>query len=98
MSGGHFDYCQYRFNDAADRLKKYIDRCETREEDEFGWYPEHPSEVIEKFKETEKMLRISSIYLQRVDWLICGDDGDETFIKRLEEDLQNLEKEYNAQY
>jgi hypothetical protein len=35
------------------------------------------------------------VYAQRVDWLVSGDDGEESFITRLAEDLKelNLEKE-----
>lgn len=31
MSGGHFDYVQFRIEDVADDLKSYIDRCESGE-------------------------------------------------------------------
>lgn len=95
MSGGAFSYIQYRINDAADELYKYLERCKSDEVDEFGWKPEHPPEIIQKFEETERMLRVCSIYLQRVDWLISGDDGDDDFIPRLKEDLEELEKELN---
>ena len=82
-------------------------RKKTREElKEESWrgsdwyekYPEelyhykYPDEVIEKFKEAVKYLRIAEIYAQRVDWLLSADDGEETFLKRLDEDLNKLNK------
>lgn len=93
MSGGHFDYFQYRFNDVAEQLYEYIQRCKSDEVDECGWKPEHPPEVLKRFEETERMIRVCAIYLQRVDWLICGDDGDDDFLSRLKENLEELEKE-----
>jgi hypothetical protein len=29
--------------------------------------------------------------MQRMDWLLSGDDGEESFLKRLDEDLKKLE-------
>lgn len=66
-----------------------------------GWYKRHPEdlnhykypdEVIERFKEAVTILRKAEIYAQRVDWLLSGDDGEESFLKRLEEDLNKLNK------
>jgi hypothetical protein len=28
--------------------------------------------------------------MQRIDWLLSGDDGEESFIERLKEDLEKL--------
>jgi len=50
----------------------------------------HPDEIIEKFKEAVDILRKAEVYAQRIDWYLSGDDGDETFIKRLKEDLEKL--------
>jgi len=32
------------------------------------------------------------VYAQRVDYLIAGDDGEESFLKRLKEELCKYEK------
>jgi hypothetical protein len=59
-------------------------------------YPEdlyhhrYPDEVIEKFKEGLNYLRIAAIYAQRIDWLVSGDDGEDSFLKRLKNDLHKL--------
>ena len=110
MSGGAFDYNQYKIGDIADDIEKTIQRNgrkKTKEElkeecwhqpDWYEKYPEdlyyyeYPDEVIEKFKEAVKILRQAEVYAQRVDWLLSGDDGEESFLKRLEEDLNKLEK------
>jgi len=56
------------------------------------WHYKYPDEVIEKFKEGVKALRTAAIYAQRIDWLISGDDGEESFLRRLKEELGQLEK------
>ena len=48
--------------------------------------------MIDEFKKGLDLLRKAAIYTQRIDWLVSGDDGRESFIERLEEDL----KEYDA--
>jgi|APGre2960657404_1045060.scaffolds.fasta_scaffold364218_2 hypothetical protein len=95
MSGGHFDYNQHRIRDIADSVEDII-RKNGKKKDykvsswENEYYYEYPPEVIEKFKEGLDILRKAEIYAQRIDWLVSGDDGDETFLERLKEDLENL--------
>ena len=72
---------------------------EDKPKDEWGFdeqsYYEYSPHIIEEFKNAVKYLKIAQVYAQRVDWLISGDDGEESFITRLAEDLKelNLEKE-----
>ena len=60
-------------------------------------YPEdlnhykYPDDVIEEFKKGVEILRKAHVYAQRIDWLISGDDGEESFHRRLKEDLSKLE-------
>lgn len=42
-------------------------------------------------KEAVKALRVAQVYAQRVDWLLSGDDGEESFLRRLEEELKKIE-------
>ena len=105
MSGGHWEYIQYRFTDIAEDIDKLIEKNgqpKTEEElKENSWhdddwyekYPEenfhykYPDEVIEEFKNGAEVIRKAQIYMQRIDWLLSGDDGEESFIRRLKEDL-----------
>jgi hypothetical protein len=110
MSGGRFDYDQYKIgliaNDIEDEIRKN-GRPKTKEElreeswhgtDWYERYPEdlnhrkYPDEVIAKFKDAVNILRIAQVYAQRIDWLLSGDDGEETFLERLDEDLDKLNK------
>jgi hypothetical protein len=69
---------------------KSMDWYEKYPEDRF--YHKYPDEIIEEFKKAIIALRIAAIYERRVDWLISGDDGEETFIERLKEDLKVLDE------
>lgn len=99
MSGGHFDYKQFeitRISDEIEQLieingKKRVGRLESWEE---PYHYEYPPEVIQKFKEAVLSLRVAQVYAQRVDWLVSGDDGEESFMRRLAEDLKAIEKRY----
>jgi hypothetical protein len=69
-----------------------------RDPDWYKKYPEdlfhykYPDEVIEKMKEGIEALKRAQIYAQRIDWLLSGDDGEESFLRRLEEELNELDK------
>jgi hypothetical protein len=101
MSGGAFEYNQRKITDIADDIQKELDRQgkeKTKEElwmmgDYYVLFPEekvyytYPDEIQEKFRDAIKALRTAAIYAQRVDWLLSGDDGEESFLKRLKEEL-----------
>jgi hypothetical protein len=100
MSGGHFEYNQHRIRDIADEVEHLIkingEKKEYKTDHHYSWeseyYYEYPPEVIEKFKEGLDILRKAEVYAQRIDWLVSGDDGDETFLERLKEDLDKIKK------
>lgn len=106
MSGGHFDYAQYHLQQIAESIKDVIDKnyVEVPKAEHNSWdydengnlhewakyYYAYPTEVIKQFKKGYEILRKAYVYAQRIDWLLSGDDGEETFIQRLKEDLDEL--------
>ena len=66
------------------------------DDDWYEKYPEdkfhykYPDDIIDEFKNAIHHLKIAQIYTQRIDWLVSGDDGEESFRKRLKEDLEKL--------
>jgi len=50
----------------------------------------YPPEVIEKFKEGVELIRKAYVYAHRIDWLVSGDDGEQSFLERLDEELNKL--------
>lgn len=58
------------------------------------YYPEYTDETIQIFSDAVKALRKAAIYANRIDWLLSGDDGEESLKERLEEELKKLEEQY----
>ena len=166
MSGGHFDYAQYRIEEIADSIEREIERAtaprppkvyetfvsvikeenlgtctrstylsnryksleearvyykrgyklleesdkeilvqdmvtkdvfriregETWDYADGGFYPDYTPETLQEFRNAIYQLRKAAIYAQRVDWLISGDDGEDSCHERLKEDLEKLPK------
>lgn len=53
-------------------------------------------ETINAMKEAYRQMRIAEIYATRVDWMMSGDDSEESFRERIKEDLAEFEKEYES--
>lgn len=92
MSGGHFDYDQYKLGDISDSIKDVIFYNNDESLNEWGdkkgrGYSE---ETIQRFKDAVFYLELAQIYAQRIDWLLSGDDGEETFHKRLDDEICKL--------
>lgn len=48
------------------------------------------SSVLDDMKKGLMALKVAAIYAQRIDWLLSGDDGEESFKRRLKEELDAL--------
>ena len=81
MSGGQFNYEQFRISNIEDGIERLI---KTNNRDD-GFH--FNDEVIEKFTEALEYLRIARIMANRIDWLVSGDDSEETFFERLNEEV-----------
>lgn len=84
MSGDYFNYNQYRIEDIIEILEdvvgnygtNHLEFCEDLSEDTYR-----------TFQRGLHHLYLARIYTQRIDWLISGDDGEDTFHERLQDDL-----------
>lgn len=85
MSGGHFDYDQYRINEIACQLK----------EDILFMKDKYEENTIKEFKEAYKLLKKAAVYVERIDYLLSGDDGEDNFHERLAEDLGKEIKQFD---
>jgi len=92
MSGGHFNYEQWKIQNIADEVEQLILDNDSEEKDEWGYNKgcHFTPEVIEEFKKGLLILRQAYVYAQRIDWLICGDDGEDSFLSRLDRELKQL--------
>ena len=92
MSGGHFNYDQYKVSQIADQIDDLIFHNGSQERDGYGElrYPEYPPSIVEAFKAAANKMREAYVYAQRIDWLVSGDDGEDSFRRRLAMDLKEL--------
>lgn len=104
MSGGHFNYDQHRLGDHAEEILKEINNNYKEydwEKDEWiereNWET-HKPETIYEFIQGYLAIKKAQIYLQRIDWYLSGDDGEESFHRRLKEDMSELENEIKNTY
>lgn len=93
MSGGHFDYMQYCIGHIAGEIEKLIlknnDESKNQWGDTVGRF--YSDETIARFKLAVRYLRLAQIYAHRVDWLVSGDDSEECFHRRLDDDLKAMD-------
>ena len=83
MSGGYFDCKQYAMIEIAEAI--WSDMAEG-----YGF----TERTLEIMKDAYRQIRIAHIYAQRVDWMMSGDDSQESMQQRLEVDLRNFEEEF----
>ena len=94
MSGGHFNYKQYELGHMADEIEQLILDNDSEEVNEYGdtkGYGYSPK-TIAKFKIARMALLLAQIYVQRIDWLVSGDDGEDSFHSRLDADFEALDR------
>ena len=95
MSGGYFDYQQNRLEYIATSIDELIASNDNTKLNSYGQEIglHYPPDIIAKFNETRKTLRLAAAMAQRVDWLVSGDDGEETFRERW---AKNVDSPYEA--
>jgi hypothetical protein len=80
MSGGHFNHNQGKLTIIAETIESEI---------RINSSVHHFSpETIKEFEQAVTLLRTAYVYVQRIDWLLSADDSEETFHKRLQEELK----------
>lgn len=70
MSGGHFNYIQYHFDDVAFSIELQIATGE------------YEPAIANRFQLAADTVRLAGKMIQRVDWLVSDDDGPTTFLER----------------
>jgi hypothetical protein len=88
MSGGSLDYGYFKIEMIAEQIEGEIKQNNRLAE--YGYADKYRKEVIEKMKEAINKLKEAAIYAKRVEWLVSGDDSEESFLDRLSNDLKEL--------
>ena len=93
MSGGYFDYKEYHIGVIAAEIKYILDNF-----DEFEDLLEDKSkkeEVLARLKEGYFTMLMAKIFATRIDYWLEGDDSTESFIKRLDNEINELKEKEN---
>ena len=92
MSGGHFNYKQHHLLEITEDIDSAIFNNNSKEKNEFGDNigNRYNAETINEFEKAVKALKLAYVYAQRIDWLLSGDDGEDSFHIRLQAQLKEL--------
>ena len=80
MSGGSLDYFCFTFEEPLEKISKTIKWGKNK------W----SNETLSEFQNAVKYLKIAQVYSRRIEWLLSGDDVEDSFHKRLKEELEEL--------
>lgn len=97
MSGGAFNYDQYKIGYMVDQIEQLIQHWERDDVNDWGerWRERFSEREIGSFRIACYHLERAQIYAQRVDWLISGDDGADNYHLRLQHDLAELDAKWS---
>ena len=92
MSGGFFNHSQYNLAQISTDIEDEIYYNDSEEVNEYNDKRGNgfSEDTIQEFKLAVWYLKQAMVYTQRIDWLLSGDDGEETFHERLKKDLEKL--------
>ena len=92
MSGGFFNHSQYNLDQISADIEDEIYYNDSEEVNEYNDKRGNgfSEDTIQEFKLAVWYLKQALVYTQRIDWLLSGDDGEETFHERLKKDLEKL--------
>ncbi len=89
MSGGHFDYLQQRLDEVADMLRIEIALARTKQERSSDYSDAFLPDLIDAYHRTKEL----RVILDRVDYVLSGDDGEEAYRRRLIGDMAEIERD-----
>lgn len=95
MSGGSFGYKQHHILDLIEQMDEILTRVEKEPSNEFECNSlKNYIDDIDSFKSVVitniQHLKMAHLYTQRLDWFVSGDDGEESFYERIQEDIESL--------
>lgn len=80
MSGGKFNYLQDEFLSVANSIHAAIDANKDN----------YSERTLNKFKNAVVAIQMAYVYAQRIDWLLSGDDSEESFHERIHQEMKKI--------
>jgi hypothetical protein len=85
MSGGHYDYIQFQMGEAIEQLMKDIYKVSNNHK----YYQYSNSDTLPEMLYCLLNMVSAETTLHRLDWMLSGDDGEDTFHDRLIQDYHH---------
>ena len=92
MSGGYFGNKDWHLDDFAEDIEQKIRNNDSNELNEWGVRigRHYSPETMAKFQQAVEHLRIARLYVRRIDYLLSGDDSEDSFHRNWAQDLQRF--------
>jgi len=108
MSGGRFEYIQYRIDAVASDIQQELERQGTlKPKSELycprDYYEDHPEELLfethaediqQHMKDAIVCIKKAVAYIHAIDYYLSGDYGDDSFRKQLKAELSKIKRKY----
>ena len=93
MSGGRYSINPYMLDEIIEDIDfaiKDSDEHKGKEQPLSDWdfHYDISDEAKKELIKGREIIKLAKIYINRIDYFLSGDDGNESFIKRIEEDKQ----------
>ena len=93
MSGGYFDYKEYHIGVIAAEIKYILDNFDFVEFEDLLDDKSKREEVLTKLKEGYEIMLKAKIYATRIDYWLEGDDSTNSFLQKLEDEIEETKRE-----
>ena len=104
MSGGRFEYKQFHIREIREAIEAELENMGKEIPQTENWhtedwvikypedrfYPTYTPKTVKEFEKAIKILKLAEIYAQRIDWFLSGDDGEDSFHERLNEEIRKI--------
>lgn len=97
MSGGYFEYKQHYINDIIDKLEKFLEDQKNKEREEVDDFYVYPDNIIVHAMYTLNLLKLSQVFLNRLDYLFSYDESEDSYIENLKKDMKNEAYKLNSE-
>lgn len=91
MSGGSFDYLNYKISQFADELKYAIKN--NKKKDSTGYSPNYSNETILFLNQCHKIIETAGKLANVIDYLYSGDSSEDTFKEEIIPILNKFKKD-----
>lgn len=94
MSGGHFNYVQWRLTEVSQEIEDRIENNGSERRDDWNdlLYDDLSSESLTRFKLASRLTQLAQKAITKVDWLLSGDDNEESFQQRWDKEIGSIDE------